>query len=248
MQMTRLLWSVSVAGVLLVACRGGEDPQVAHRPEDAPESSVHGVVGYDGPVPGRLLKKRRAVVGVQLNPPRVLATVDGRIADAVITLESVAALAALAALAAKPPLTVDVDQAGSVYAPHIVVVPVGGSVRFLNSDLILHNVHVRRGASSVDQRDMPAGGEWRFAVGDQPGALAIGCNFHPWMAGHIKVVETPYFAKSDERGRFVISGVPDGRYRVRVWHADLVTAGDSPLEIEVEDGKAGPIRLLLRSR
>lgn len=245
MQMTRLSWSVSVAGVLLVACTAGEDPQVAHRPEDAPESSVHGVVNYDGPVPGRFLKKRRAVVGVQLNPPRVLATVDGRIADAVITLGSVAAIAALAA---KPPLTVDVDQAGSVYAPHLAVVPVGGSVRFLNSDLILHNVHVRRGASSVDQRDMPAGGEWRFAVGDQPGALAIGCNFHPWMAGHIKVVETPYFARSDERGRFVISGVPDGRYRVRVWHADLVTAGDSPLEIEVEDGKADPIRLLLRSR
>ncbi len=245
MQVTGMLWPTLVIGALLAGCSGGEVVTVEDWPEGPPGNSAYGVVAYDGQVPAKFLKKRRAAVMAQMNPPRVIATADGRIADAVITLESVAASAALAA---KPPVTVDVDQEGSIYAPHVAVVPVGSSVRFLNSDRILHNVHLRHDAHTVDQRDMPAGEKWTLAAGDKARAISIGCNFHPWMSGHIKVVDTPYFGKSDERGRFVIGDVPDGRYRALIWHEELVAASDAPLEIEIKDGQAGPIRLLLSSR
>ena len=151
-------------------------------------------------------------------------------------------------LAAASPSRVDVDQVGSVYAPHVAVVPVGGSVRFLNSDLILHNVHARTEAGTYAQRDMPPGSKWELEVGSRPQAISIGCNFHPWMAGHVRVVRTPFFGKSDLRGQFRIGQVPDGRYRVRIWHAALRAADDLPLHIDVKNGRASVLRLEVRAR
>ncbi|HLZ35490.1 MAG TPA: carboxypeptidase-like regulatory domain-containing protein [Nitrospira sp.] len=44
------------------------------------------------------------------------------------------------------------------------------------------------------------------------------CGFHAYMESWGVAVTNPYFAKTDEQGRFTITGVPPGTYKLVVWH------------------------------
>jgi hypothetical protein len=44
------------------------------------------------------------------------------------------------------------------------------------------------------------------------------CGFHAYMESWGLAVTNPYFAKTDEQGRFVITDVPPGTYKLVVWH------------------------------
>jgi hypothetical protein len=64
-------------------------------------------------------------------------------------------------------------------------------------------------------------------VFDKPGVVVLGCNIHDWMIGYIYVSETPFFAKTGPLGTAVISDMPAGEYRVRVWHPSMDHAEES---------------------
>jgi hypothetical protein len=53
---------------------------------------------------------------------------------------------------------------------------------------------------------------------DKPGVVKIGCNIHDWMSAIIFVAPTPYFALSDESGKFVLPNLPPGNYTLAAWH------------------------------
>jgi hypothetical protein len=44
------------------------------------------------------------------------------------------------------------------------------------------------------------------------------CGFHAYMESWGLAVTNPYFAKTDEQGRFTMTGVPPGTYKLVVWH------------------------------
>ncbi|HET8721695.1 MAG TPA: carboxypeptidase regulatory-like domain-containing protein, partial [Nitrospira sp.] len=44
------------------------------------------------------------------------------------------------------------------------------------------------------------------------------CGFHAYMESWGVAVTNPYFAKTDEHGRFTISDVPPGTYKLVLWH------------------------------
>lgn len=50
------------------------------------------------------------------------------------------------------------------------------------------------------------------------------CGFHAYMESWGVAVTNPYFAKTDEQGRFVISDVPPGTYKLVLWHPYVRTA------------------------
>ena len=113
------------------------------------------------------------------------------------------------------------DQKGLLFQPHILVVPVGSTVDFLNSDNVQHNVFWPAvGANKKAGHNLgtwPKGQKRSFKF-DLPGEVALLCNVHPEMSGYIIVVPTPYFAESDASGGYKIKEVPDGSYTVTVWH------------------------------
>jgi hypothetical protein len=59
-------------------------------------------------------------------------------------------------------------------------------------------------------------------------------NQHPWEKAYVAVMDHPFFAVSDEFGRFEIHGLPPGTYTLVVWHELL---GEQQVEITIAPGE-----------
>ncbi len=116
-----------------------------------------------------------------------------------------------------PPEPARIDQRGQEFVPRVLPVLVGTEVQFGNSDTVRHNVKSAGGCQPFDVGDFGPG-EVRSIVTESPGVMPISCGVHSAMASFVVVVETPYFAVTDAKGRFEIAGVPPGEYRLTFWH------------------------------
>jgi plastocyanin len=119
---------------------------------------------------------------------------------------------------------VRMDQKGEQFVPHLLAITVGTFVEFPNSDTTFHNVFsLVRGSNGFDLGRYPPGrtGGHKF---DTPGIVPVSCDIHSHMSAYILVFSHPFFAVTDDDGRYSISGVPPGAYTLVVWselgHAD----------------------------
>ena len=123
---------------------------------------------------------------------------------------------------AKPlPKLVKLDNQNCLFVPHVKVVPLGSEILLLNSDPILHDVHARIGSDTLFNVGLPA---WRQVKKrlNRTGIVVIQCDvLHTWMSAYIVVTSSPHFGVTDQRGKFVIEGVPAGTYEIEVWHEQL---------------------------
>jgi len=116
------------------------------------------------------------------------------------------------------------NQKSLLFQPHVLVVPLGATVNFLNSDRTRHNIFwsAINGDKSLSHNlgTWPQGQTrpFKFTVA---GVVPLGCNVHPDMSGYVIVSPTTYFAVTDAAGNFTITGVPDGSYTVSAWHEGL---------------------------
>lgn len=116
------------------------------------------------------------------------------------------------------------DQRNLAFLPQLLLVQAGTTVDFPNSDNVRHQVYSFSAAKRFELKLYS--GEHRSSVlFDKPGVVTMGCNIHDWMLGYIDVVDTPWFARSDARGRIVLTDVPPGRYTVNLWHPRLKPGG-----------------------
>ncbi len=136
-----------------------------------------------------------------------------------------------------PAEPVVIDQNGCLYAPRVVGVQAGQTLRFLNSDGILHNVH---GLAKVNREfniGMPPSLTEKDTVFNQPEPLfPVKCDVHPWMRTYVAVMTHPFFAVTGETGEFSIDGLPAGTYEIEAWHEKLGTRSAS---VTVADGETG---------
>jgi plastocyanin len=114
-----------------------------------------------------------------------------------------------------------IDQKGRMFQPHVLVITVGATVDFQNSDSVQHNLFwpsINGNKKLGHNLGTWPKGEKRSFQFDQPGAIPLLCNVHPEMSGYLVVSPTPYFAETNGGGNFKISNVPDGKYTVAAWH------------------------------
>ncbi len=111
-----------------------------------------------------------------------------------------------------------VTQKEMVFLPAILPVQVGTTVEFPNEDATYHNIFsyspAKRfdlGRYRPDERPIPS------QVFDKPGLVTLRCDIHEHMRGLILVLETPYFATTDDEGRFRLTGLPAGKYKLKAW-------------------------------
>jgi hypothetical protein len=57
------------------------------------------------------------------------------------------------------------------------------------------------------------------------------CGFHAYMESWGVAIMNPYFAKTDEQGRFTMTDVPPGTYKLVVWHPYVRTTIEQTVTI-----------------
>jgi plastocyanin len=115
------------------------------------------------------------------------------------------------------------DQQKMAFIPHVMVVQVGTTVEFLNSDPVGHNVYWPSVSGNKklahNMGTWPKGEKKSFQFNDI-GVASLLCNVHPEMNGYIVVAPTPYFATTDKEGNYDIKNVPAGKYTIKTWSED----------------------------
>lgn len=200
---------------------------------------IQGTVQLEGPVPApkaitiTAKSKDYSIDGcgaVTKTSQALVVDAAGGIQYVIVWLEQLGATPQLNA-----PTTAILDQQACVFEPHVLLVPSGSTVAIGNSDPVLHNVRIfQERTMLMHEWQQPKAGPltWRF---DEPGRYLVRCGVHAWMYAWVVVADHPYYAVTNATGHFTLSGVPEGKYVLHVWHETLgeqqqrlsVTAADA---------------------
>ena len=116
-----------------------------------------------------------------------------------------------------PPKTVVMKQQDKTFKPHVVAVPIGGTVEFPNLDPIRHNAFSNFAGQQFDL-GLYQPGTSRSVTFRQPGIVRVFCQIHEEMSAIIAVVDTPWYTVTSENGQFHIADIPPGDYKLNIYH------------------------------
>lgn len=170
---------------------------------------------------------------------RVLDSRGGAVDDAVVTINT-GARAAPGSI--RFPWPMIVAQRNIQFDPRVLIVPVGATVHFPNFDKVRHHVYSFSKAAKFDIK-LFSRDETRSYTFSTVGAVAIGCNIHDQMSGFIRVVDTPYAAKTASGGYATLASVPAGKARITVWHSRM-RAKDQESSFDIDIPASGQIAKL----
>lgn len=111
------------------------------------------------------------------------------------------------------------------FQPYVLVVPVGGTVSFPNLDRVRHQVYSFSRGNRFELQ-LYGRDETRTHTFATAGVAALGCNIHDRMLAYIKVVDTPWAAKTPATGDVTLRAIPVGAATLRVWHPRLAGRGN----------------------
>lgn len=182
--------------------------------------TISGTVKWAGPVP------RTVEVPITKDPEicdidgkktadleRLIVGPEGGVANTVVYLKDISSGKAFDL----PEQRRHLDQKHCRYIPHILLVPQNGVLTMLSSDATLHTIHMDGGASF--NLPFPFPDKPTARTMSTPGLVNLRCNGgHVWMNAEMMVVSHPYYAVTDETGRFEFTEVPPGTYQIVAWH------------------------------
>ncbi len=113
-----------------------------------------------------------------------------------------------------------VEQKNLQFIPHVIAVPVGSTVSFINRDKVNHDIYSADSTKALDINTSKPG-IYQKEVFDKPGVVNLLCTIHAEMSGYIVVINSNHYAVTGADGRFSIRNVPPGRYEVVVWSEKL---------------------------
>lgn len=123
-----------------------------------------------------------------------------------------------------------VVQRGKRFLPHVLAVPVGTEVVFLNEDKMFHNVFSLSRPNDFDL-GLYEKGIARSQRFDAPGAVRLLCNIHSSMSAFVYVVDSPWYTQADAKGQFMLAGVPPGEYILHTWHEGSARPSQQPVTV-----------------
>ena len=145
---------------------------------------------------------------------------QGGLANTVVYLKNISAGKAMDL----PEQRRHLDQKHCHYIPHILLVPENTALTMMSSDATLHTIHMD-GAASFNL-PFPFTDRPITRTMATPGLVHLRCNGgHVWMNAEMMVVPHPYYAVTDESGRFEFNNVPPGTYQIVAWHEGWGLAG-----------------------
>ncbi len=219
----------SILLALAIGCGGGDEPPASRTPtpiDPTTVGTIAGTVRFVGEVPAMTEINFGSFIDCAAAHDGPVLTNDALVRDKKVENAIVYVKEGLEGYVfAIPDTPVEVDQRGCVYEPRVIGVQVGQSIKYLNSDRMLHNVHGKPDDSRGWNFALSRQGAERIVRIDHPEvAIGVRCDLHPWMQGWVGVFDHPYFAVTGPDGAFEFANVPPGSYVVAAWHERLGTA------------------------
>jgi plastocyanin len=220
--------------LVLTVCVGVAWLGVA-RPAEA--ANIRGVVVMTGAVVPKKLPVTidQYVCGKEKVGEDLVVSPQGGVKNAVVWLQAPPPGAAWPSA----PVKVEMDQKGCSFVPRVVLVPAGGTVEFLNSDRLLHNLHSASNDNPTFNRTQPRGRVIPVTF-SKPEIIQVNCDLHSWMRAWVVVADHPFYALSNDAGEFVLPNVPPGKYVLQIWQETLgitsreVSVGPEDARVTVE--------------
>jgi hypothetical protein len=189
--------------------------------------TISGNVKWSGPTPRAL--DFPVTKDPQICDPDSKKTVDlerlivgpqGGVANTVVYLRNISSGKALEA----PEQRRHLDQRHCHYIPHILLVPENAALQMKSSDATLHTIHMD-GAASFNL-PFPFPNQVISRTMSSPGLVHLRCNGgHVWMNAEMMVIPHPYYAVTEESGKFEFRDVPPGTYQIVAWHEGWTVTG-----------------------
>jgi plastocyanin len=133
------------------------------------------------------------------------------------------------------PVHAVMDQVNRAFEPDLLVIPVGSTVEFPNSDSVSHQIYSFSPAKRF-QLPLYRGKPYPPVRFEQTGVVTLGCNIHDEMLAYLLVTDAPWFGRTDAAGAWSAE-LPKGRYHVALWHPRLRDSeSDLERELTVGDG------------
>jgi hypothetical protein len=182
--------------------------------------TISGTVKWSGPVPRLVnfpITKDPQICdpnsGKTVDLERLIVGPQGEVANTVVYLKNVSSGKALQA----PEQRRHLDQRHCRYIPHILLVPENTALQMQSSDATLHTIHME-GAATFNL-PFPFPNQVVSRTMSSPGLVHLRCNGgHVWMNAEMMVIPHPYYAVTDESGKFEFTDVPPGTYQIVAWH------------------------------
>ena len=137
----------------------------------------------------------------------------------------------------KAPANGQIEQKSLKFMPLVTVVQTGSKVYFPNNDKVRHHIYSFSAAHKFDQK-LYSGESAVPQLFDKAGTVVLGCNIHDKMLAYVKIVDTPYFAKTDGAGAARITLPAGGKYVVKAWHYNTVGGATPEQVLTVKAGDA----------
>lgn len=162
--------------------------------------------------------------------------------QAVVTVRSLDGAAKQSA-----PIHAVMDQVNQAFTPDLLVIPVGSTVSFPNSDTTSHEVYSFSPAHRF-QLPLYRGKPYPPEHFDKVGLVTLGCNIHDFMLAYILVTDAAFYGQANAQGSWLATDVPAGRYRIEIWHPRLAADEHPTRDIVVEEARGAALTLRLEQR
>jgi len=244
--------AIGLAAVLaLAACSKKEEspapaatastPAPAATPVDpATAATITGTVKLDGPAPKEAKLKTdsdpycaKAHAAAPLQSEEVVVGKDGALENVVVYIKSGLENRSFPT----PTETVELNQTGCQYKPHVIAVMAGQAISVVNSDQTTHNIH----PTPANNRDWnksqgPGSAPITDSFAREEIAIPVKCNVHSWMKSYIAVLKNPYFKVTGADGSFEIKNLPPGDYTITAWQ-EKYGATDQKITVGPKESK-----------
>ncbi len=149
-----------------------------------------------------------------------------------------------------------IEASDCQFRPFVTVIRDGGKVTVVNMDPVMHDIqayetshlgprvlfnvplpinpkHTMVATMGSDYKKHIAGTPMMQVVNMTKGrrVFVMQCGFHAYMESWGLAVDNPYFALTDQSGRFEIGDIPPGTYNLMVWHPQAKTVIEQEVTI-----------------
>lgn len=215
---------------------------------------ITGTFIYDGtpptPEPAKITKDQAVCAGKGIVDESLLVSKKGGLKNVVIWMYPGRGKKAPAANPDVKPQTRVLDNKNCRFDPHVVCMTTQDELVLANNDPIGHSTKIDFFRNKPQNPSLPAGGKLSLK-GQVSSAESlpspVSCGIHPWMKGWVLVQDHPFFAVSDENGKFTIKNVPAGEWTFRIWQEKAGYLRGVSVGSDKTDSRRGTIDLTVKA-